>query len=244
MNTIYETKGRAREYNELALNLYRGCGHRCRYCYAPDVLKMDREDYGQPQPRKGIIEALKLAVQTYEMRGEKRHILMSFSCDPYQQLDEKLQLTRQAIQIIKEAGLRVSILTKGGNRALRDLDLLTSLDQFGTTLTLFDGDQKDYWEPNAAPTYERMQALNEAHGRGIPTWVSLEPVIDPGHTLDIIRETHKYVEKYKVGVMNYVDLGIDWGLYARTVKDLLDELGCSYYLKKDLQKWLTGGATA
>ena len=34
MNVIYEPKGRAREYSELACNLYRGCTHGCRYCYA------------------------------------------------------------------------------------------------------------------------------------------------------------------------------------------------------------------
>jgi len=33
---IYEPKGAAREYAELALNVYRGCVHRCIYCYNND----------------------------------------------------------------------------------------------------------------------------------------------------------------------------------------------------------------
>ena len=35
MNVIYEPKGRAREYSPLACNLYMGCTHGCKYCYAP-----------------------------------------------------------------------------------------------------------------------------------------------------------------------------------------------------------------
>ena len=39
MGYIYEPKGRAREYGELALNLYSGCRHGCKYCYVPAVLR-------------------------------------------------------------------------------------------------------------------------------------------------------------------------------------------------------------
>jgi DNA repair photolyase len=42
---IYETKGRAREFNELALNLFTGCGHQCKYCYGADVLHINREQF-------------------------------------------------------------------------------------------------------------------------------------------------------------------------------------------------------
>ena len=36
MNAIYEPKGRAGEYAQLAVNLWRGCPHGCTYpCYAP-----------------------------------------------------------------------------------------------------------------------------------------------------------------------------------------------------------------
>ena len=31
MSIIYEPRGKAREYSELAVNLYTGCSHGCRY---------------------------------------------------------------------------------------------------------------------------------------------------------------------------------------------------------------------
>jgi len=42
-NPIYEPKGKAKECGDLALNIYIGCPHRCFYCYAPLVLKKDKE---------------------------------------------------------------------------------------------------------------------------------------------------------------------------------------------------------
>src|SRR3972149_6634508 len=45
MGVIYEPTGKAREYAELAVNLYSGCGHSCGYCYAPACLKKTRADF-------------------------------------------------------------------------------------------------------------------------------------------------------------------------------------------------------
>ena len=45
MKPIYEPKGAAKEYGDLALNIYTGCPHRCYYCYCPQVLRRGREDF-------------------------------------------------------------------------------------------------------------------------------------------------------------------------------------------------------
>ena len=44
-NYIYAPRGQAGEYAPLAANPYRGCGHRCVYCYVPKVIKMSRGDF-------------------------------------------------------------------------------------------------------------------------------------------------------------------------------------------------------
>lgn len=43
MNTIYKPKGAAAEYGEYAVNIYTGCPHRCYYCFAPNVLRVQVE---------------------------------------------------------------------------------------------------------------------------------------------------------------------------------------------------------
>ena len=41
MKPIYEPKGKAKEYGDLAINIYTGCPHYCFYCFAPNVLHKD-----------------------------------------------------------------------------------------------------------------------------------------------------------------------------------------------------------
>jgi len=36
------------------------------------------------------------------------------------------------------------------------------------------------------PLQSRIEAIQEAHARGIRTWVAMEPVIDPAQTLELI----------------------------------------------------------
>lgn len=237
---IYETKGRAREYRELACNLYNGCDHRCVYCYAPKMMQRNRAAFGRPTPRKDIIAKLRKDAAYRADQGETRQVLFCFTCDPYQKADVEHGLTRQAIEACHQEGMAVCTLTKGGSRALRDLDLFTPADSFATTLTTLDPVTSVEWEPGAALPEDRIAALATFHEKGVPTWVSLEPVLDPDTTLEIIRQTHSFVDEYKVGKLNYHPRGaeIDWRQFALDVRDLLESLGCAYYLKEDLRRLL------
>ena len=123
---------------------------------------------------------------------------------------------------------------------MRDIDILTPADSYAATLTTLTDADSSEWEPGAAYPMERMGVLAKYHTAGIPTWVSLEPVLDPTWALEIIRKTHTYVGHYKVGTLNYHPKAkeIDWRKFARDVKILLANLGKSHYLKYDLQRYL------
>lgn len=237
MKGIYEPHGRAAEYCGLAVNLYIGCSHGCLYCYAPAVLRRERQDFHtQVQPRQGIIEAIR-ADKRQPKPGEQ--VLLCFTCDPYQPTEASAGVTRAAIEELHQKGFGVRILTKGGKLAQRDFDLLGPGDAFGQTLTFVaESGGSSYWEPGAARPEERMANLEEAHKLGLPTWVSLEPVLSPEEAMDIILMTHEYVDEYKVGIWNY-DLhadDIDWARFGREAEALLRDLGCKYYLKRDLRE--------
>lgn len=251
MSIIYETSGRAREYFELAANIYSGCVHGCRYCYGADVTRKDRKEfYRRALPRENVLEELERDAARFYRKNEDRHILLSFVTDPYQPLEDKVLITRQAIRILHKADLAVAILTKGGLRAIRDFDLLTTADLFGVTLTFTDSvrgkSRSRAWEPGAGTPHERIASLKEAHSRGIPTWVSLEPVIDPAESLTLIETTAKFVDVFKVSTLNYPDKlprdlrdqvrGTDWKNFARNAILLLDGLKANYYIKKDLAR--------
>lgn len=240
MRAIYETKGRAREYFELAINLFSGCGHACTYCYGANVTHQNWDSFTkQPHPRMYILEKLQHDARLLEGK-ETRPILMCFVTDPYQPVEAETQTTRQAIKILKQYGLRVAILSKGGLRATRDLDLLDENDWFGATLTLTNKEDATKWEPIADTWENRLIALQMAKEKGIPTWVSCEPVIDPEQTLELIRLSAPYVDVFKVGKINYnpIERMINWKYFALDVTALLDELGKRYYIKKDLATFI------
>lgn len=238
MNVIYEPKGKAYEYCKLAANLYKGCGHGCLYCYAPDATFALRETFhGNPTPRPDILRKLQADVFGFETDSP---ILLSFTSDPYQPAEQQTQLTRHAISILKTARLKVSILSKGGLRATRDFDLLGPGDEVGATLTFTDPAMSREWEPGAAPPLERIKYLRAAHDRGLKTWVSLEPVIDPRQSLELIDLAHQYVDTFKVGILNHHPKAkeIDWRDFGLKAVSMLERLGSTYYVKKDLQRWM------
>ena len=239
---IYEPRGRAKEYSELAANLYSGCDHACTYCYAPLATRKKRDTFCFSKPREGVLNKFLNDAIELESQNEMRPILLSFTTDPYQSLDVKYQLTRDAIKILHQHNLRVSILTKGGKRSERDFDLLSKnkeLSEYGTTLVFIEESMREKIEPGAAPIKERIDALKKAHKLGIRTYVSLEPVWFPEDALRFIDITYKFVDLFKVGKLNYnpQQHNVDWGKFRNEVVTKLKEYGVNYYIKKDLEKY-------
>lgn len=180
---IYAPAGQAGEYSPLATNPYRGCGHKCAYCYVPGVLRMSREEFDAGAvPRAGFIDSLKKEARKYQEAGITAQVMLSFTTDPYHPGDNSL--TRQVIEVLQEHGLGVCTLTKGGFRALRDIDIFRpGRDAFASTLTSLDDEFSLKWERGAPLPEERIETLHRFHDVGIFTWVSLEPVLDTAATL-------------------------------------------------------------
>ena len=73
----------------------------------------------------------------YQATGKTGQVMISFTSDPYHLGDTTL--TRQTIEVLKAHGLGICTLTKGGTRALRDIDLFRrDRDAFASTLTTLD----------------------------------------------------------------------------------------------------------
>ncbi len=237
---IYAPKGRAGEYAPLAANPYRGCGHACAYCYVPIVLKMKRPlfDAGAIS-RPEYIKHLTKDAKKYQAAGINEQVMLSFTSDPYHPGDSLL--TRETLTVLRDHGLSFATLTKGGTRALRDLDLFRpDRDAFASTLTSLDESFSRKWERGAAVPSDRLKALRAFHDAGIFTWVSLEPTLDVEASLAIVRETHPFVDHYKVGKANYLPMvkTTDWQGYTSRMLDLLQQVGACHYIKQDLQEYL------
>lgn len=239
MNVVYEPKGRAREYAELACNLYLGCTHGCSYCYAPACMHTTGEKWhATAAPRKKVMELFEK--DAWKLRGDQRRILFSFLSDPYQPLEREMRLTRQALGIVQKHGLNSQILTKGCIDLIQDdMEIMKKANtHLGVTLSFVNDEKRQAWEPNASSVNDRLEIIRDAHNAGIFTWVSLEPVIDPDEALAVIKKTHKYVKFWKVGKLNHMkehEQKVDWRKFLYDVEKLLTKYGANYYIKNDLR---------
>lgn len=237
---IYAPQGQAGEYAPLAANPYRGCGHGCVYCYVPDVLHMQRTEFDAGAvPRPDFLKNLERDARKYQAAGNRGQVMLSFTTDPYHPGDTTL--TRETLLMLQRYGMGICTLTKGGSRALRDLDLFRpTRDAFASTLTSLDDKFSRKWERNAALPSDRIATLRSFNNAGIFTWVSLEPTLDIEASLEIVRETHKFVDLFKIGRVNYLPMTktTDWKTYTERMIELCQSLDVLHYIKQDLQKFL------
>jgi DNA repair photolyase len=240
LKIIYEPKGRAGEYAPLAANLYKGCAHGCKYCYVPSAMHRTKDDFhATVEPRAEVLTNLQVDLKEMYAKGDHRPVFFSFATDPYQPINDKFHLTREAIIMAHKWEVPVMILTKAGQAAMQDFDCLGPTDWFGVTLTCNNADDSKKWEPNAPSTRGRVDALWQAHLFGIKTWVSIEPVLKPESSLEMIREVSRFVDLFKVGKLNHmpeIEKRIDWRKFGRDAEALLKSLGKEYVIKEDLRK--------
>lgn len=240
---IYAPADQAGEYAPLATNPYRGCGHKCAYCYVPDVLKMSRAEFDAGAvERPNFLALLKKDAAKYQILGITEQVMLSFTTDPYHPGNHNL--TRNVLRVLQDYGLAFCALTKGGSRALRDMDLFRpDRDAFASTLTSLDDAFSQKWERGAALPSNRIATLRLFHEHNIFTWVSLEPTLDVEASLQIVKETHSFVDLYKIGRVNYLPMTktTDWRDYTLRMIDLCQRLDVKHYIKKDLQQYLPNG---
>lgn len=237
MQAIYEPKGAAREYAPLALNLYRGCSHGCTYCYAPSCLRMTRENFAKPEPRSGILDALKKDLQK---NVPDKTVLLCFTSDPYQPIEKEFRTTRQALEIMDDVVPQVAILTK--NVLVReDFEIIARNGwTVGATLTCYTEEFAKKWEPNAPVPAERIKVLEEAETAGIKTFVSIEPVLSREEfeiVLDKIRPL-KIENGVRIGKWNHAAEAkeIDWvSILSRAVR--YSDCGKPIYIKDELARY-------
>ncbi len=227
---IYKPKGAAAEYGDYAVNIYTGCPHRCYYCFAPQVLHRDREAFHScAEPRRDIVGEVRRQLEREQITGQLIHLC--FTCDPYP-TGYDTTATREVIRALKENGNHVQILTKGDGS--RDFDLLDGGDWYGVTVSCFF-EMAAKSEPKAIDPGLRLNGLLAARQRGIRTWVSFEPVLDEKAVRNGIRVVSRFIDKVKIGKLNYHPSDIDWARFGQEAENLCKSLGLDYYIKDSLR---------
>ncbi len=161
---------------DYALNPYRGCGHGCVYCYAPDVLRMDDwQEWGcEPDVKENLPVVL-----AKELKKKKSGVVgLGTVTDPYQPIEAKTKITRYCLEQLAQKDWPVCIQTKS-DLVLRDIDILSKMEnvEVGFTLTTLDEGVGKTIEPNSSPSQNRVVALRQLSEAGIKTWVFLGPIV-------------------------------------------------------------------
>jgi DNA repair photolyase len=259
MNLIYEPRGPAKEYAPLALNLYAGCPHGCRYCYVPGCLRCSAADFAARagRPRAGFEpdgpgwRKLEREAAALAAAGDQREILLSFTSDPYQEAEKELHLTRRALEHLRSWWFSAfnrpaTVLTKrpalawGLDRGL----LLAGHFRLATSVTGLGLDWRNRWEPDCAKTgWQRLSALAAARKDGISTWVSLEPVIDPAEGLAVLRRIVEVqaAPHVKIGKLNHHPewiAGVDWPAFVAEAREVAAKGGLEISWKESLRPYL------
>jgi DNA repair photolyase len=239
-SAIYEPSGPAREYCHLALNHYSGCRHGCTYCYVPGITHQNPFHFrNQVQPRL-TVEEIENSAALYA--DDNRPILMSFLSDPYPGIEASHMLTRGAIEIFHKFGLSFAVLTKAGSLPQRDFSLYRPGDSFAVTMTFMDENKSRHWEPHAALPAARLENLRAAHEAGIPTWVSLEPVIERMETVSCIIAAAPFTDHFKLGKMNHSSMSQfdekTWQTFITRAIGTFRHYKKGFYIKSSLSNYI------
>ena len=242
MAAIYEPKGAAREYSPLALNYIKGCDHGCVYCYVPKMMKMFDSKYEHSnvyiREEDKLIKEITASAKKY--RDSPVQVFLSFLTDPYSSFNKETKLTRRVLEILLYYNIPVSILSKGGERIIEDIELFKKFGnniQIGASLTFTVESDSIKWEKGAALPKERFNALKILHDAGIKTWASMEPVIFPEQSLEIMEITKDYVDGYKIGKLNHFkkhEEKFNWTKFLNDSINIMRKNNKLFYIKNDL----------
>lgn len=163
------------------INTYRGCGHRCIYCFAQYSHKyLDSDKFFDDLSVKiNIAEALN--TDFLKRSWKKNPVNLCGVTDPYQPLEKQYELMPRIIEIFIKHKNPMIITTKS-ILLLRDLDLLEELNKVAwvdvrVSASAIDETIRKKIEPNAAPTLERLEMLGKITEKGIYAGVLMMPII-------------------------------------------------------------------
>lgn len=167
-----------------SVNPYRGCEHGCIYCFARPTHAwldlspgLDFETKLFAKPDAPALLRAALSKPGYRCTP----IAFGTNTDPYQPIEARWQVTRGCIELLAECNHPITITTKS-DRVTRDIDLLAPMAAQGLaavmlSITSLDPKVARTLEPRAPHPERRLAAVARLRAAGIPTFVSLSPVI-------------------------------------------------------------------
>ena len=226
-----------------AINPYVGCTHNCVYCYARFIKRFT----GHSEPwgsfvdiRLNISEVLKKQLKSAQY--ETGRIFIGTVTDPYQPVENKYELTRRILGVLKDYRVGVSIMTKS-DLVLRDLDLLKQFKDIDVNFTIatLDKKWKELTEPNSPSIEARIKAIKILVANRIPAFVMMGPYWPVFTDSETMLRKFKEIGVSRVFTESLNTIGGNWTgveeVLRRNYPELLPEMKNTLFDKKKFDEF-------
>ncbi|MFG1687353.1 Rv2578c family radical SAM protein [Nonomuraea sp. NPDC049269] len=240
------------------INPYRGCGHRCVYCFARKTHQYLDLDAGADFDSKIVVKVNAAELVRKELAAPRwpgHAIAMGTNVDCYQRAEGRYQLMRGILSALRDAANPFSILTKG-TLILRDLDLLTEaaeVTQVSASVSVGFVDP-DLWrsvEPGTPDPRRRLETCATLNDNAIPCGVLMAPILpyltdSPGQLERTVKEIAQSGATHLAPIVLHLRPGArEWWLgwlsreHPRLVPRYLELYGRGAYAPQAYQQRIT-----
>lgn len=227
---------------DFTLNPYSGCSFGCTYCYAAFFAR-DRtlqEDWGNwIKVKENAVDLLR-RMRT-PLRGKT--IYMSSVTDPYQPIEQRVELVRDLLTELVRHQPRLVIQTRS-DLVTRDIELLKQFDNVRVNMTVTtDSEQvRKVFEPYCPSLGRRLSGIAALEKAGISTCITMTPLLpiaNPEAFVNDLRATQvkrfvvqpfhsdrgKFVASTREPALKIIaEMGWDDHAYQAVVKELRSKL--------------------
>lgn len=226
------------------LNIYRGCSHNCKYCYAIYSHNyLGVEDFSKVFVKTNVVEQLDKELSD---KNWKREIInIGGITDSYQSIEAELKIMPEILKLLIKHKTPAIISTKS-DLILRDFDLIAQLSKItyvnvASTITTMDESIRQRIEPNASPSLDRFRILKIFRNTNASVGLHVMPIIP--YLTDSYSNFEGLCAEAKNSNVHYMLPGVLY-LRGKTRKIFFDFIQNEYPDKYDDLKILyrTGGA--
>jgi DNA repair photolyase len=189
------------EWSIRSVNCCTGCSHDCLYCYARSMaVRFHQLESGQWKDENIRWRDVR---KGYKYKEGTTMFPSSHDITP-----NNLFACLIVLRKLLRTGNRVLIVSKPHVECIRAICRIFTAyrDQilFRFTIGSLDDEILSIWEPNAPGYEERKDALKCAFDRGYETSVSVEPMLDSDHILELVKDLLPFVTNALwIGMMNH-----------------------------------------
>ncbi|HIF5131550.1 TPA: radical SAM protein [Clostridioides difficile] len=163
------------------LNIYRGCEHGCKYCYAIYSHKYINSNnyFEEIYVKTNIVE--KLERQLKSSKWKKEVINIGGVTDSYQPIEADYKIMPEILNLLIKYKTPAIISTKS-DLILRDYDLIDKLSRItyinvASTITTVNEDTQRLIEPNGVDSMRRFKMLKEFRKTNASVGLHIMPII-------------------------------------------------------------------